>query len=377
MTIEQLRIRSLRNHKLTTLACPAGIVLLWGENGAGKTTVLEGISMLCTTRSFVTTQDRVLLTAGETTFDLSGRFRSDAGSQHMVEVQYGAAARKAISFDHARVPSAADVIGRFPLVALSPHHRAITAGGPTERRSFIDFVVSQVHHSYLLDLIEYRRILKQRNALLMRSDLSYGQRVAQLDPWTRTFAEHAVRIVRRRCAFLAEFFPYFDAAMRDIAAARELPALRYSPSAGIDYDADDAVDLFEQAARARIDADVRRGSTGLGPHRDELELLVNGLDVRAHASQGQHKSMLIALKIGEARYLADRLDERPMLLFDDIFAELDDVRLARILDLVRPLGQVFITTANASVAQLMPSDDDQVGVFHVADGRVVREAVPT
>ncbi len=376
MTIQQLRIRSLRNHRLTTLDCPAGIVLLWGDNGAGKTTVLEGISMLCTTRSFVTTQDRVLLATGDTEFDLGGSFRTDGGSQHTVEVRFGASLRKSISFDNARVPSSADVIGRFPLVALSPHHRAITAGGPAERRTFIDFVVSQVHHAYLLDLIEYRRILRQRNALLLRADLSYAQRVAQLDPWTRTFAEHAVRIVRKRLAFLAEFFPYFDAAMRDIAAERELPALRYNASADIDYQHADAVDLFEEAARSRVDADVRRGSTGLGPHRDELELLVNGLDVRAHASQGQHKSMLIALKIGEARYLADRLDERPILLFDDIFSELDDVRLSRILDLVRPLGQVFITTANAAVARLMPAGDTDIGVYHVREGHVQREAVP-
>ena len=368
MILTHLRIQNIRNHWQSELECPPGIILLWGENGAGKTTVLEAVSLLCTTRSFVTTADRTLLRRGEESMRADGVFHSDSGVRHTVGVQV--AMRKKIELDNAPLEAAADLIGRFPVVTLSPQHRAITAGGPAERRSFMDFVVSQVSRQYLLDLIEYRRILRHRNALL--SD--HGHRVhalrAQLEAWDTTLSECAVRITRRRRAFVVEYDPYFRRAMSDVVEDRELPAFRYVQSADVDMDAGDAAEQFRAALGHALERDAHRGATSVGPHRDDLEITLNGMDVRAHASQGQHKTLLIALKAGEWFFLNDHLDERPMFLLDDVFSELDDTRLRRILAVIPRLGQTFITTANHAILDALPGLPDERALYRVSDGGV-------
>lgn len=349
MILNRIRLTNLRNHGHTEIDCPEGTLLLLGENGAGKTSVLEAISLLCTSRSFVTHQDRSVLRRDTTQYRVEGSFTSSSDSRRLVSVTYDAdPGRKQIEMDNALLPAAADLIGVFPLVALSPQHRPITAGGPSERRAFLDFIISQLHHSYLLDLISYRRVLRQRNTLLADHDQRPASVRATLEVWDASLAETAVRILRQRQRFVAEFVPYLHEAMASMIPDREEAALRYYSSMEIDPFAVEAVAAYREALVRRFDTDLRRGTTTAGPHRDELEILLNGLDIRAHASQGQHKTVLISLKIAEYRYLDARLDETPILLLDDVFSELDDERLGNVLQLVDNLGQTFITTANLS-----------------------------
>ena len=355
MILNRIRITNLRNHGHTEIDCPDGTLLLLGENGAGKTTVLEAISLLCTSRSFVTHQDRGVLRREAVRFEVEGDFTSSSGARRSVCVRYDAdPGRKQLEMDNAPLAAAADLIGVFPLVALSPQHRPITAGGPAERRSFIDFVISQLHHRYLLDLIAYRRILRQRNALLADHEARPADVRATLEAWDASLAEAAVRILRHRHRFVEEFLPYLEEGMQGMIGGREDVGLRYVPTMDLDVYAEDAVASYRSALARRVDSDLRRGSTTAGPHRDELEILLNGLDVRAQASQGQHKTILIALKLAEFRYLDARLDETPMLLLDDVFSELDDERLANVLRLVDDLGQTFITSANQATQRAFP-----------------------
>jgi DNA replication and repair protein RecF len=375
MILTRLRLTHVRNHRHSEIDCPRGIVLLWGENGAGKTSILEAVSMLCTSRSFVSTQDRTLVTKGEDTLRLEGAFLTDNGVAHTVSFAYpGPANRKTILLDNASLESVAELFGRFPLVTLSPQHRAITSGGPAERRGFLDFVVSQVNHAYLLDLMEYRRVLRHRNALLAAHERRTAQLEAQLEPWDCALAACAVRIVRRRASFITAYQPYFVDAMRSIVDGREAPTFRYRNSAEIDTDAADAAEAFREALARCLHHDVRRGATSIGPHRDDLDILLNGMDVRAHASQGQHKTLLISLKVGEWFYLNDHLDERPMFLLDDVFSELDDERLARILRIIPSLGQTFITTANQSILPHVPDIAGGKALYRVDGGTVLAYA---
>lgn len=375
MILTRLRLTHVRNHRHSDIDCPRGIVLLWGENGAGKTSVLEAVSMLCTTRSFVTAQDRTVLARGEDALQLHGDFLTDNGVAHTVSLSYpGPNNRKTVLLDNAPLESASELFGRFPLVTLSPQHRAITSGGPSERRGFLDFVVSQVHHSYLLDLIEYRRVLRHRNALLGAHERATSALEAQLEPWDAALASCGARIMRKRAAFIIEYQPYFEDAMRRIVDGRELPTFRYRSSADVDPSSDGAAAAFRDALARALHGDVRRSTTSVGPHRDDLDILLNGMDVRAHASQGQHKTLLISLKAGEWFYLNDHLDERPMFLLDDVFSELDDERLTRILRILPALGQSFITTANQSILRHVPMIDGGRALYRVDAGSVCEYA---
>ncbi len=368
MILTRIRFSNLRNHRKSELDCSQGIVLLWGENGAGKTSVLEAASMLCTTRSFVSAADRNIVRNGEADLRIEGKFQADTGVCHTVSLDYSCGtARKRVELDNAPLNAASELLGRFPIVTLAPQHRAITSGAPSERRAFLDFVVSQVSHSYLMDLMEYRRILKHRNALLAAHDTLNSRLRAEMEPWDCRMAETAVRIIRRRRAFIGEYQPYFVSAMRGMVGGREIPEFRYQQSIETDAAAGSAAgDLAEELA-ARLPHDHRRKTTTAGPHRDDLEMLLNGLDVRTHASQGQHKTLLISLKTGEWFYMADHLDERPVILLDDVFSELDDERLSRVLEIIPSLGQTFITTANQSILDRFAGD---CALFRVEAGEV-------
>lgn len=357
MILNRLSLTNLRNHGQTDIECPEGTLLLLGENGAGKTTVLEAIAMLCTSRSFVTHLDRAVLRRDAGFFRVEGRFTSCTASRHSVSVRYDeASARKQIEIDHAPLAASAELIGRFPMVALSPQHRPITAGGPAERRAFMDFIISQLHHAYLLDLMTYRRVLRQRNALLADHDRHPSALRNTLATWDAAMAEAAVRILRHRTAFVDAFVPFLQEAMDGMIPEREEAALRYQSSMDVDLSEADAVAAYREELQRRFEADLRRGTTTAGPHRDELEILLNGHDIRAHASQGQHKTVLISLKLAEYRYLASGLDEPPLLLLDDVFSELDDARLANVLRLVGGLGQTFITSASRSTLRYFPRE---------------------
>jgi DNA replication and repair protein RecF len=374
MVLRHLRLAHLRNHRRSDIDCPAGIALFHGENGAGKTTVLEAVALLCTTRSFVTRQDRSMLTRGLDWFQVEGEFENASGGIHRVSLRHDAeSGTRRIEVDSLPLESAADLIGRFPLVSLAPQHRPITAGGPAERRAFLDFLISQVHHGYLLDLMEYRRILRQRNALLAASAQRTDALAAALEPWDDTMAAAAARIIARRTTFLDEFLPYFSDAMHEVARGAERVDLRYS-RAHPEEEGSDAAAIRAALGRA-LERDLRRGSTSVGPHRDEIEIRIDGLELRSQASQGQHKSVLIALKIAEYRYLDARLAEAPIILLDDVFSELDDDRLSRVLALLGDLGQTFITTASSGARAHFPAAESACRAFRVSQGSVLPEAV--
>ena len=373
MLLRRLVLEHLRNHARTDIACPEGVLLLVGENGAGKTSILEGISLLCMSRSFVTRQDRGLITTGEEAFQVDGEFEAASRSRRHVRLRYGGMQKKLVEVDYAPLETMAELIGQFPMVALSPQHRPITSGGPGERRAFLDFLLSQVQHSYLMDLLDYRRALRQRNALLAMAEGRLGALRGSLEAWDQALAESGVRILAARLRFIEKFLPYVREAMMDLVPEREVVDIAYAYGDG-DGAQRDGVEMYLRALQERLDSDVRRGSTSYGPHRDDVRIQLNDMDVRAQASQGQHKSVLIALKFAEFHYLDERLDERPVLLLDDVFSELDDERLGRVLAALRGMGQTFITTASRHVAQVFDAEDARNAVLRVEAGRVYHYA---
>lgn len=379
MRLTRLRLSNFRNHIHTEIDCPEGIVFLAGENGAGKTSMLEAISLLCMTRSFVTSMDRTLVRTGTDGFLVAGEFAADAGARHLVEIELPAAKqRKTLLLDYAAVQSSAELIGQFPLVTLSPQHRPLVADGPAERRTFIDIVLSQAHHAYLLDLIEYKRVLKHRNALLGDDELSI-QRIRDLiEPWTESFAQLAVRISHKRWEFVKEFSPLFFESYRAIAHEMESPHVQYACSAGLDVmESADGVDALRKKLADAFALEVRRGTSMIGPHRDDLNITLNGRDVRAQASQGQVKTILVALKFAEWHYLKERLYETPILLLDDVFSELDAQRLASVLSHVDSIGQTFITSVNESAIDIIPRLTDDYQLVRIVDGSVTESVPPS
>lgn len=349
MRVRRLQFANIRNHGATELNAAEGVNVITGMNGEGKTSVLEAMALCTLTRSFVGTQDAYLLRRGERSFESRLDTVSDYGVSHRIEMHYEAGGRKNIRIDGSVAANAAQVIGTAPTVVLSPDLKAITGGAPTERRRFLDLVISQAKRRYLEDLLHYRRILKQRNSLLSAARHGRRQLVRELiEPWDEGLIDRAAHLMVERARFVAEFEPIFRATVAEVAGRDEDIEIRYVPDAvkNPNLSINELRDALWLRSREVWREEQRRGTTLFGVHRDDIRMTINGGDVRVSASQGQHKTLLIGLKIAEFHYLSEQCAETPIILLDDIFGELDASRAERVYDLTRDLAQVFITVVS-------------------------------
>jgi DNA replication and repair protein RecF len=352
MILSRIRLCNFRNHTATSIEPGNGINAFLGANGQGKTNILEAVSYLSLTKSFYASGDAEVIGIGGEGFDLEGTLLSDAGVQHQVRVTCTRVPQEKKVLVNGTPPERfAAVIGRFPVVVLSPENGSITFGAPGERRKFLDLTLSQVSSAYLEDILEYRKALRQRNRILSDNRTRGALPPGVIEPWTESLVAYGSRIAHRRAQFVAGFRSHILSAYRSIMPEAESPDIGYVCG----FETGDAEDLRGYAAglsadlAAKHSEERRRGMTLAGPHRDDLRLTINGMDVQRFASQGQHKTLLVAMKIAEYSYMRGMLDETPMFLLDDVFSELDTGRVHRILEFAGGLGQVMITTTEGTV----------------------------
>lgn len=348
MKIVRARLSNFRNHHDTAFEFGARMNVLVGDNGQGKTNALEALSFFCLTKSFYAGADALAMRRGSASFELEGTLASDDGREFRVRVAYDdAQKRKKYSINGAESESLSSVIGMFPVVVISPENAAVTFGAPGDRRKFADLVIAQSSASYMEDLLEYRRIVRQRNRILAEAQGNDCR--AALEPWSEMLAAYGARIVRRRVRFVDEFLPIILESYRHIVDEREVPSLRYATAVPADGTEEELAGALRAALLRRHREELRFRTTLTGPHRDDIELSLDGLPLRQFASQGQHKTFLVALKAAEFFYLKERCRETPVFLLDDVFSELDEHRSRRLLTLTESLGQTFITAVSEKV----------------------------
>lgn len=378
MRAESIHLKNVRNHSDTLVEQFAPkINVLIGENGAGKTSILEALSLATIAKSFTSQSDAVLLRQGSEKLEVDARFLTDLGVGHHVSIQIEAVPRlkKTIFANNDRLRAFADLVGLAPVVVLTPDEKIITGGPPAERRRFLNMVLSQASRSYLEDELEYRRALKQRNAILSdakqkRQSLSYIQPI--LESWTALVIKHGAPVMWRRNQFVEEFRPRLIEAYRRLSDSREEPIVTYMPM-GLESFQPNFEELLSWQSESLATEELRRGATLFGPHRDELVLSINpGQEARLYASQGQHKTLLVSMKLAEFEYLKDATCETPMLLLDDVFSELDEERAIRTLDLAASgeLGQTFITSTERERFRSLLGHSEDHRIFAVEQGAI-------
>ncbi len=360
MRIRRLYFTNVRNHNSTELEAANGVNIITGLNGQGKTTILEAIALCTLTRSFVGTKDAYLLQRGAKQFQAKIIGKSDYDVSRKIEVEYNRETGKSIRLDGSPAENAAQVIGAAPTVVLSPDLKTITSGAPSERRRFLDIVLSQAKRRYLEDLIEYRRILRQRNAIF-KTALKSKRPVDQslIEPWDSGLIERSAHLMHERANFIKEFEPILRKTAAEVATGADEVDIRYQPD-GVGGEIPGSVaefrDMLWLRSKEVFHSEQQRGMTLFGAHRDDFMMTVNGGDVRVSASQGQHKTLLIGLKIAEFHYLAKQCAETPIILLDDIFGELDANRAEKVYELTKDLAQVFITVVSMN---LLPFLDER------------------
>ncbi len=349
MYVKSIIVEHLRNHEHSELICSPSLNIISGLNGAGKTTILEAISICGLSKTFLPGTDSDLIKHGEESYTVSLQAVSDLGIPYKVGVRYIDGQRKLINSSIGDRMNPKDILGELPLIILSPDFKEITFGAPDDRRRFMDALLSQAKYVYVESAINLKKIIKQRNALLQKAKM-YGQKPdeALLDIMTDQMMDAGSTLASLRAQFINEFTPHFLEAYKKITDTDEQVGIVYLPDTANGrtlITKEDFSESYMLAYRSLKDEEVRRGTTLFGPQKDDLEISINGGRARETASQGQHKSLLISIKWAEFTYLRDVRDETPVLLFDDIFSELDGKRTARVLQQVLDSGaQTFITT---------------------------------
>ncbi len=344
MHLECLQISDFRIYTAASLSCTPGMNLLVGHNGAGKTTLLEAICVGAWGRA-LDAPDAVLVRQGASQYWVRLEARSDHAVPYWVEVTYSPTTGKQIRSAHGASLRPGELIGVIPVVFLSAATKEITMGAPQERRRFLDLTLSQSSRLYTELLLQHRRVLRQRNILLQHQHATPDFWL-QWKSWTAHFIQLSAELVWRRWHFLREFEPLAQAYYRRI-APEELQ-LRYLPDSLPEECLEEGVEAIASCFRQRAELlhaeELRRGQTLFGPQKDELLFLLNGLNARETASHGQHKSIALSLGLAQLEYIRHKRSETPILLLDDIFAELDERRTADTLAVLEEQAvQTFIT----------------------------------
>ena len=344
MHLSQLRLRDFRNYGRLDAEFGPGFHLLLGDNAQGKTNVLEAIYLLATLRSFRGCASQQMVRHGQSGYFVGARVVSDA--THEIRMYWSARERK-LSLNSQAVRKFTEYLGVLRTVVFCTEDVQIVKGTGRSRRRFLDLLLTQTYPSYLPVLQRYARALRSRNALLKRSMLD----PMALESFTAEVVKAGEDIIRWRREFVPKFSPMARSAFRRIAPESEDLRLEYLPSVKGKF----AVDLAQTRDR-------ERGArlTVIGPHRDELQLLVNDRPAAQFGSEGQKRTVAIALKMAQAEYLTDIQGHPPVLLIDDVMGELDLKRRAGIIPLLershQAKGQVFMTATEENWPQELGRD---------------------
>ncbi len=348
MRVERITYENFRNHPVSAFEPTEGINLIHGPNGSGKTSILEGIHYCALTRGFVSAADSDSLHFSSEYFLLNGTFIDGAGHTAAVKISYSEAREKQITVNNSELTTFSSHVGTIPCITFSPPEIVIVNGAPAERRRFLDNAISQTDRRYLEDLMSYRRVLSQRNAQLQLLAEKRSVDDGMLSIWTDTLARLAASIVRKRMIVTAALFSCFSEIFSRL-KLDEIPLITYR-SAFLDIGPDPSEEMLYNRYLQKFSdiqrAEILRGQTMAGPHRDDLVFMINGREIKKFASQGQMRTFLICLKLAQQRFFFETLGERPVCLLDDIFSELDSSRIADIFSILETCGQAVITSAD-------------------------------
>ncbi len=378
MILRELSILHYKNIREAALGFSDKLNCFIGLNGQGKSNILDAIYYLSFTKSAYNQTDSQNITHGEDLALIQGLYAEPSNGAEEAEWQFSCGLKRGQKKQFRRgrkdYKRLIDHIGLLPLVMVSPQDSELVSEGSDERRRFLDGVIAQYNRVYLEQLTAYNALLKQRNALLKQYEDTAASAVPTdlFEVIEAQMATHAACIFDERTQFIACFLPYFQEVYAAISGHKEQTGLRYLSQL-------QDRDLMEAFARTRT-RDLAVGWTTQGIHKDELEMSLGDYPLKRVGSQGQQKTFLLAMKLGQALYLGERLGQKPILLLDDIFDKLDSERVERIVQLVNSerFGQIFITDTDrqhlSGILQHLDAQDyaAHVSIFHVDDGRITK-----
>ncbi|MFX4002321.1 DNA replication/repair protein RecF [Streptococcus suis] len=360
MWLERLELQHFRNYNQLDIEFHKGLNVFLGENAQGKTNILESIYVLALTRSHRTRIDKDLLQFQEKELSISGLLHRTSGKVpldiHLTDKG------RVTKVNHLKQAKLSNYIGHMNVVLFAPEDLQLIKGAPALRRKFIDVELGQIKPLYLSDLSNYNHVLKQRNTYLKSTDKIDENFLSVLD---QQLAEYGSRVIQHRIDFLKKLEEFGNRKVQEISGNREELTIEYQTSIELTDDVN-LIDKFLTELEKSRKRDLFKKNTGVGPHRDDVAFFINGMNAH-YASQGQHRSLVLSLKLAEIELMKEVTREYPILLLDDVMSELDNNRQIKLLETITDTIQTFITTTSLDHLHKLP---DSLKIFHIESGKV-------
>ena len=381
MVVRALRLRNFRNYRAQEVALSPGLVALTGDNGQGKTNLLEALCVLATTKSPLVERDRELILWNEREAKLGADIELSLRPDDIRRLEFGwriEGNSLAKEMRAGGVPQSQleQWLGQLQVVAFFPHDLVLITGEPGERRRFLNLELGKSRPSHFADAARYRRALQQRNALLKSlAEARWKGRaptgnaaegLGTLPEWNKQLISYGARVLAQRAQFLQELAPLLAEVHRNLSGRESEFSVDYVPGIRADADEKNWSAAFSSALEQSHNDDLRRGTSLVGPHRDDLVFKLDGTDLRRFGSQGQQRLGVLALKVALARWVFATTGESPILLLDDALSELDAARRENLLRETKHFAQSVLTTTDKSDVEALASQH-----LRVENGAVV------
>lgn len=359
MHLQEISLVNFKNYADGHFTFSPGVNCLVGDNGSGKTTVLDAIHYLGSCKSYFNPIDSQNIRHQEDFFVVEGHFQGTTDTDKVVcGVKRGQ--KKSFRRNGKEYERLADHIGRYPVVVITPNDADLIRDGSEVRRKLIDSIISQYNRRYLDDVIQYNKALSQRNNLLKHFFAERRFDEASLEIWDIQLVDRGTRIAADRIEFMGRFGRLFAEFYTAISGGRE--------TCSVELQTDLAENSMQELLLNARSKDRQLQRTTRGIHKDDLALLIDGHPVKKYGSQGQQKSLLIALKLAQFAFVHEACGKKPLLLLDDIFDKIDDKRVGYLMELVTAgrFGQIFITDTHARrVPELFDAAQTDLKVFEI------------
>ena len=331
--------------------------VITGDNGVGKSTILEAVHYLSLTKSFRSNKDDDVIRFNSDFFMSTGTFISDNGTDDTILVSFSKDTGKSVKSQGKRVNRHSDIVGRHSIVMLSPEDILATLSSPAGHRRFMNLTISQVNSSHLNKLVSYRTILRQRNSAIGLAASGSRSDEDMLDVIEGQLSELCNSIIDDRNDFIEKLSPEFETIFSVLNEGKKEGSIGYNPS--VKGTKEELLKFF----RERRSSDYESGYTVRGPHRDRLSFNINGRQLKKFGSKGENKIFLVALRLAQGNYTADISGVKPIYLLDDIFMELDRSHALKTMEYIKNVGQVIITTTDFEEwSELVEIDVNVIGL---------------
>ncbi len=376
MFLKKLQLRQFRNYQEQSIEFTAPKTIILGENAQGKSNLLEAVELLATLKSHRVSKDRDLVATGAVEGRIQGQIDRLHGTVDL-SLTLRAQGRRTAEVNQEKLRRQMDFLGNFNAVEFSCLDLDLVRGSPERRRHWIDGLLLQIEPVYGHILQSYQQVLKQRNALLKQGeDLPVSFVVTQvisnteLELWNQQLIATGTKVMRRRARILERLVPIAQHWHSLISREREQLSIDYLPSVSVgDNSVESIHQTFQERLQQRQVAEVSLGTTLIGPHRDDLQLSIDGTPAKAYGSQGQQRTLVLALKLAELELIEQIVQESPLLLLDDVLAELDLHRQNQLLSVIADRFQTIVTTTHLGAFDAKWLDAAQI--LRVEGGRIV------